>query len=501
MKKVIKLMLVVTSFLVVSVSLCGCTFIEQLFECQHKWSEYTTTTSATCITTGLKERSCSICGEKEELVIDFNMSSHQFGETQDDVEATCTTEGSKIKTCKNCGFIDGEVVSKKAHSYGEWQVVNEATCNENGSEKKVCSGCDHEVFQEIAAHCKWDDGVFTVEPTCTTEGEKFYSCTVCGNTKEEEVSALGHTVGTTYLLDDFKHWKICSTCNLNANEVVHNFDSYGDCSTCSFKNVGTHGLTYTLINNETEYEVSGRSLAVSTVIIPKTFKGIPVTTIAKNAFANNANITSVQLPESIITIKDFAFNFTKINTITIPKSVKTIGSNAFSQSIFKSIIFEEKSSLVSLGTMAFRYCDELEEITLPNGVVKIESQLFQHCEKLKKIYFSDNITSIESHAFDDCILLKEISLPSKLTYIGDFAFQNCETLTTITIPKSVNEIGVGAFADAGFNTIIFTLTSGWKQLNASSTNWNSVSVSNSNNNALYMTSSGLGYYNRIKRFA
>ncbi len=280
------------------------------------------------------------------------------------------------------------------------------------------------------------------------------------------------------------------------------------CRACFFKDVETQGLVYTLINNGTEYEVSGEKSTTPNIVIPKTYKGIPVTTIAEDAFCFNKNIVSVQLPESIITIKDFAFNFTKLKTITVPKSVKTIGSNAFSQSTFETIIFEEGSSLISLGSSAFRFCDNLEEIMLPNGVIKIESDLFQHCENLKKVYFSSNVTYIGSHAFDDCKSLKEMILPSKITYIGEFAFSKCMALKTITIPSSVIEIGRGAFANAGFDTIVFSKTSGWKELpyfyeekgDESLFNWKSIMVNNSSNNALYMTSSGLGYYSRIKRF-
>ncbi|MCC8151408.1 MAG: hypothetical protein LIO96_08140 [Lachnospiraceae bacterium] len=42
----------------------------------------------------------------------------------------------------------------------------------------------------------WDSGVVTTAATCTEAGVKTYTCTVCGETKTEEIAATGHTVVT-----------------------------------------------------------------------------------------------------------------------------------------------------------------------------------------------------------------------------------------------------------------------------------------------------------------
>ena len=52
------------------------------------------------------------------------------------------------------------------------------------------------VFVQKTAPCTkhvWDEGKVTKEPTCTEKGEKLYTCTVCGETKTEEIPAKGHT--------------------------------------------------------------------------------------------------------------------------------------------------------------------------------------------------------------------------------------------------------------------------------------------------------------------
>ena len=50
-----------------------------------------------------------------------------------------------------------------------------------------------QVIVEVHEHEHiWDGGTVTKESTCTEEGVITYTCTVCGETKEEEIPALGH---------------------------------------------------------------------------------------------------------------------------------------------------------------------------------------------------------------------------------------------------------------------------------------------------------------------
>ncbi|MBQ8587405.1 MAG: 5'-nucleotidase C-terminal domain-containing protein, partial [Oscillospiraceae bacterium] len=61
------------------------------------------------------------------------------------------------------------------------------------------------VFADVTQGCEaghsWDEGVITVEPTCTEPGEKVYTCVRCDETMTEEIHAMGHTYydGTCYV--------------------------------------------------------------------------------------------------------------------------------------------------------------------------------------------------------------------------------------------------------------------------------------------------------------
>ena len=62
------------------------------------------------------------------------------------------------------------------------------------------SACDH----------VWDAGKVTTEPTCTAAGVKTYTCSKCGNTKTEELPALGH-------IDENKD-ALCDRCGAKLGE-------------------------------------------------------------------------------------------------------------------------------------------------------------------------------------------------------------------------------------------------------------------------------------------
>lgn len=57
---------------------------------------------------------------------------------------------------------------------------------------KKCSLCG---ATDTKAPHNWDAGVIKTQPTCTAEGEKTYTCTVCNRTKTEAIEALKHDWG------------------------------------------------------------------------------------------------------------------------------------------------------------------------------------------------------------------------------------------------------------------------------------------------------------------
>lgn len=60
-----------------------------------------------------------------------------------------------------------------------WFIVDDESSGET-NDKSICTEHD------------WSEGMISKFPTCTEKGEKEYTCTVCGETKTEEIIAVGH---------------------------------------------------------------------------------------------------------------------------------------------------------------------------------------------------------------------------------------------------------------------------------------------------------------------
>jgi hypothetical protein len=86
-----------------------------------------------------------------------------------------------------------KVVCKEAdHKYGEPNVDKAATCTEAGSQTSTCSVCGKTKVEELTAlgHIKGEMFV-DKEATATEKGSQHYVCKNCGETKTEDIPALG----------------------------------------------------------------------------------------------------------------------------------------------------------------------------------------------------------------------------------------------------------------------------------------------------------------------
>ena len=173
------------------------------------------------------------------------------------------------------------------------------------------------------------------------------------------------------------------------------------------------------------------------IIVPRRFAKIG------NAFARDS-IDSITIPNSVVKIKDYAFQFQEIPSIVIPGSVKKIGKEAFSGSQLSSITLE--SGVSEIGKASFYELEKLTFISIPDTVKTIKSEAFAG-SALESIELNSGLQTIGYAAFSNNKLGStsvELEIPETVTSIGDYAFYGNE-LTSIRIPDSVREIGVGAF--------------------------------------------------------
>ncbi|MBO7326539.1 MAG: leucine-rich repeat domain-containing protein, partial [Clostridia bacterium] len=305
-----------------------------------------------------------------------------------------------------------------------------------------------------------------------------------------------------------------------ANIIIHfaecehsEWYDYGSCTNCGFRE-----FIFSLNEDGESYTVTGigEDFKGSTIAIPGTFNNKPVTIIGERAFyfcnalrkSNNAKII---IPDSIVSIEAEAFSDNyKVTSVTFGENsqLTTIGNNAFySCHSLTSIVIPD--GVISIGDNAFYYCDLLvevynysalpiekgsedygyvayyardlyttnrpskvttdengfviytnggvktilnyigkdSEVIIPDGINIIGKNAFAACNSLTKITFSSSVTAIDEYAFNWCTSLTSVTIPSNVTTIGNFAFYYCSSLASITISEGVKTIGDAAFGD------------------------------------------------------
>ena len=220
---------------------------------------------------------------------------------------------------------------------------------------------------------------------------------------------------------------------------------------------------------ETKFDNSNARIYVK---IPRELNKQKVTTIPANAGAGRGDIYGLEIPDTVESIGDYAFEGTSIEKIVIPATVKSLGLEVFkgwddSQNV--EIIYDGYDSSVSddglhtpftgtdaifkvsipddvseIKNDAFNGMSSLVEISIPDSVKTIGLYAFKGTS-LRDVSLGDGVTSIGCGSFMDCENLRSVDLGSKLTSIGKNAFENCTELSSLIIPRTVERIESSAF--------------------------------------------------------
>lgn len=142
--------------------------------------------------------------------------------------------------------------------------------------------------------------------------------------------------------------------------------------------------------------------------------GSTATKIPDDAFDYTRALTSITIPDTIVTIGQHAFRYTALPNITIPSSVETLGYEAF-----------QGSSLTS--------------VTIPSTVKTISGGCFYGCWSLSSITLNEGLESIGELAFSST-KIKTLTIPGSCRSIGYEACSSCTTLTDLTFIEGQNTL-------------------------------------------------------------
>lgn len=138
------------------------------------------------------------------------------------------------------------------------------------------------------------------------------------------------------------------------------------------------------------------------------------------------------------------------------------------------------NSVITIGRSAFWSCKRLASISIPSSVITIEDAAFFQCVELNSIIIPNSVITIGNSAFANCYKLTSVTIGSNVSTIGTLAFSNCEQLTDLNIlPNTPPTIYASTFDHSLNPSFTITLPNGsydaymnnpeWKRLLENST--------------------------------
>ncbi|MDR0789383.1 MAG: leucine-rich repeat protein [Bacteroidales bacterium] len=309
--------------------------------------------------------------------------------------------------------------------------------------------------------------------------------TTIGNASFQYCSNLTSvTIGNAVTTIGYGAFSYCSSLSSihipsSVTSISTPYENFYGCASLTSINVDTNSNYYSSDNGILYSKMQDTLICcpdgkTGNVMIPYS-----VVTIGINAFRNCANLTSINLTNTVNSIKSDAFyGCGGLTSITIPSTVNSITGNVFRNcssltsinvsannyyySSLDGILYNKtRDTLIccpggktgevivpnfvtTIGNYAFAYC-HVTSVMLPPFASSIGSYAFQYCSSLTSIDIPNHITSIRNGTFYYCSNLISVTIPNFITLIETAAFSGCGALASITIPSSVTTIQSDVF--------------------------------------------------------
>ncbi len=181
-----------------------------------------------------------------------------------------------------------------------------------------------------------------------------------------------------------------------------------------------------------------------------------VTRLTDYLFEGCTSLKTVILPSTLVQLSGSVFSgcgsLTDIRFADENDAYQIIDGAVYTQDGKKLSVYPagnpRKSYTISTGTetigeSAFQAASFLQEVLIPDSVVSIERYAFAQAG-LRKVSVPDSVVSLETGVFDKCKKLSEVTLMDGLERL-DAAFGGCTALKSIRIPASVTSIAYAPF--------------------------------------------------------
>ena len=163
------------------------------------------------------------------------------------------------------------------------------------------------------------------------------------------------------------------------------------------------------------------------------------------------------IPDGVTEIKQGAFQTcANLRRLILPVSVKKIGAWAWGGARnIKEIRYEgDLADWLETDSWCFAEAElfingqsvqELEEVTVPDGVTKIGACAFYFFRNIKRVVLPSGVKELGWSAFRECKRLTEVVLPEGVEKINELAFFGCTGLEKLILPVSVDTVESDAF--------------------------------------------------------
>ena len=274
--------------------------------------------------------------------------------------------------------------------------------------KSAVQGVEAKVKVVVSDSHTWNTGTITKQPTYTAKGIRTYTCTVCKETKKEDIPALKRTDIT----------KATSKIKITGIEnKIYN----GKTQTQTALVITANGKK---LQNGTDYTVTyknNKNIGTATFAI-----------IGKNAYVGTIKKTfAIKTAVGKVYTGTYKYKITSAKT-NGTGTVSIIGS-AYAKTN-KKFTTLKVADTVTIGGVKFK-------------ITRIETKAFMGYQYLKNVVIGSNVTSIGDYAFYKCPRLETVTVGKNVKTIGTKVFYGCKSFRAMKVLSSkLTKVGASTFA-------------------------------------------------------
>ena len=162
-----------------------------------------------------------------------------------------------------------------------------------------------------------------------------------------------------------------------------------------------------------------------------------VTAIGNNAFEGNTSITGISFAgDSVSLIGSSAFyNCKGLMDLSLPEGLEKIENYAFQNCSSLSGVLEIPAGVTEIGVYAFSGCSGFTgTLEIPAGVTAVSVCLFSGCSGFTGLILPEGLETVGSSAFNGCSgLTGTLEIPDSVTELGTYAFYGCRNIEEVVI--------------------------------------------------------------------